>query len=224
MSEKKVVAVIAEGPSDEAALGTILKEYFSSSEVQFVVVHGDITTKEYTSVDNILIKVNELIELIKQRYGYKTTDFLKIIHIADMDGAFCKDAIIEADVENIQYFVDHIETKNASYLKRKHKQKAEILFKLYSTGNINGVSYRIYFNACNLEHVLFNELKDFTDIEKQDMADDFAEQYEGKVEEFITFISKEDIAVSGSFKQTWKYIEKRHHSLERHSNMHLIFK
>ena len=38
MTEKKVVIFIVEGPSDEAALGTIMKEYFASNEVQFVVV------------------------------------------------------------------------------------------------------------------------------------------------------------------------------------------
>ena len=52
MNEKKVIAVIVEGPSDEAALGSILKEYFSSAEIQFVVVHGDITTKDYTSTES----------------------------------------------------------------------------------------------------------------------------------------------------------------------------
>ena len=43
MNEKKVVTVIVEGPSDENAIGGILKEFFSSEEVQFAVVHGDIT-------------------------------------------------------------------------------------------------------------------------------------------------------------------------------------
>ena len=38
MSEKKVVAVIVEGTSDENAIGGILKEFFSSEEVQFAVV------------------------------------------------------------------------------------------------------------------------------------------------------------------------------------------
>lgn len=129
MNEKKVIAVIVEGPSDEAALGSILKEYFSSEEIQFVVVHGDITTKDY----------------------------------------------------------------------------------------------RIYFNSCNLEHVLFDELKDFTDEEKADMADDFAEKYEGKVEDFVEFISQEDLIAPGTFKQTWRFIEKEKHSLERFTNMHLMF-
>ena len=224
VNEKKVIAVIVEGLSDEAALGSILKEYFSSVEIQFVVVHGDITTKDYTSTDNILSKINNLIESVKQKYGYKREDFLKIIHIVDMDGAFCDDAIVEKDVEGVRYYLDRIETKYPDYLIRKHTQKAEILSKLYSSEKINGVSYRIYFNSCNLEHVLFNELKDFTDDEKADMADDFAEKYEGKVEDFIEFISQDDLIAPGTFKQTWQFIEKEKHSLERFTNMHLIFK
>ena len=56
------------------------------------------------------------------------------------------------------------------------------------------------------------------------MADDFAEEYEGKVEDFIEFISQEDLIAPGTFKQTWRFIEKEKHSLERFTNMHLIFK
>ena len=207
VNEKKVIAVIVEGPSDEAALGSILKEYFSSEEIQFVVVHGDITTKDYTSADNILSKINNLIESVKQKYGYRIEDFLKIIHIVDMDGAFCNDVIVKKDIEGVRYYLDHIETKYPD-----------------SSGKINGVSYRIYFNSCNLEHVLFDELKDFTDEEKADMADDFAEKYEGKVEDFVEFISQEDLIAPGTFKQTWRFIEKEKHSLERFTNMHLMFK
>lgn len=141
-----------------------------------------------------------------------------------MDGAFCNNAIVKKDIEGVRYYLDRIETKYPDYLIKKHTQKAEILSKLYSSGRINGVSYRIYFNSCNLEHVLFNELKDFTDDEKADMADDFAEEYEGKVENFIKFISQDDLIAPGTFKQTWKFIKKEKHSLGRFTNMHLIFK
>lgn len=75
MREKKVVAVIMEGPSDEAALGSVLKEHYSSSEVQSVVVHGDITTEDYSSTDNIISKISDLINGVKSRYGYKPEDF-----------------------------------------------------------------------------------------------------------------------------------------------------
>ena len=56
MSEKKVVAVIVEGPSDENAIGGILKEFFSSKEVQFAVVHGDITSDYDTTVEKVVSK------------------------------------------------------------------------------------------------------------------------------------------------------------------------
>ena len=47
------------------------------------------------------------------------------------------------------------------------------------------LKHRIYFNSCNLEHVLYDELKDFTDDEKERLSDDFAERYEGEVEAFL---------------------------------------
>lgn len=100
--------------------------------------------------------------------------------------------------------------------------KSEIMFKLYTTGKIRNIQYRLYFNSCNLEHVLYNELKDFSDDEKEILSDEFAEEYEGKILEFIEFISDKSFAVDGTYRETWKYIEKDMNSLQRHSNMHLF--
>lgn len=224
MSEKKVIAFIVEGASDEAALGTIMKEYFSSNEVRFVVVHGDITLKDYVSRDNILKKINELIESVRSKYRYKQDDFIKIIHITDTDGVYIPTIDVrEADVEEVQYYEDHIEAKNPKTIIDRNIRKGDILYKLRKTGKVNGIPYRIYFNSCNLEHVLYGELKDYSDEEKQILSDDFADKYEGKADEFIEFISDLTIAVPGAYQKTWNYIEKEKNSLNRHSNMHLIF-
>lgn len=224
MSEKKVVVFIVEGPSDEAALGTIMKEYFSSNEVQFIVVHGDITLKDYVSGDDILKKINEQIEGVKSRYRYSQDDFIKIIHIVDMDGVYIPDTdIIEADVDEIQYYEDHIDSKRASIIVERNKRKGDILYKLRKTGKVNGIPYRIYFNSCNLEHVLYGELKDYSDEEKQILSDDFADRYDGKVDEFIEFILTSNIAVQGTYQKTWDFIEKDKNSLNRYTNMHLLF-
>ena len=69
----------------------------------------------------------------------------------------------------------------------------------------------------------YNELKAFTDEEKQILSDDFAERYDGKADEFIDFISDPAVAAPGTYQKTWDYIEKDKNSLNRHSNMHLIF-
>lgn len=224
MSEKKVVAFIVEGPSDEAAIGSVMKEFFSGSEVQFVVVHGDITLEDYATNDNILKKMNEQIERIKSRYRYVNNDFLKIIHIADTDGIYISGADIrEEDVGEIRYCSDHIGAKNVRKVMERNERKGDILYKLRKTGKINGIPCRIYFNSCNLEHVLYGELKDYSDEEKQMLSDDFADRYDGKANEFIDFISAPEIAVSGTYQKTWDYIEKDTNSLNRHTNMHLIF-
>lgn len=224
MREKKVIAFIVEGPSDEAALGSVMKEYFSSHEVQFVVVHGDITMKDYATNESILKKINEQIEGVKRKYRFEHNDFIKIIHIVDTYGVYIPGTDIKfADVEEIQYFEDHIKTKNVNAIIERNKRKGDILRKLRKTGKINGIPYRVYFNSCNLEHVLYSELRDYSDEEKQILSDNFADRYDGKVEEFIEFISAPDIAVSDTYQSTWDYIEKDKNSLNRHSNMHLIF-
>ena len=223
MSEKKVIAVIVEGPSDENAIGGILKEYFSSEEVQFAVVHGDITSNELTTASNVVNKINKLIDGVRTKYGYRWGDFKKIIHITDTDGVFTKGCVIEADVEKIQYYEDHMEGSNVKSIECRNKHKSDVLLKLYSTGNVRKIDYHIFFNSCNLEHVLYNKLENFSDEDKEKMADSFAERYDGNVNDFISFISDKKVAVPGKYKDTWRFIEKDKHSLERHSNMHLIF-
>ena len=37
MNEKKVILFIVEGPSDRAALGTIMEEYFNSEDIKFLI-------------------------------------------------------------------------------------------------------------------------------------------------------------------------------------------
>lgn len=223
MNEKKVMAVIVEGPSDEIAIGGILKEYFSSEEVQFAVVHGDITSSYDTTMDNVVSKVGELIKGIKSRYGYRWNDFINIIHIADTDGTFSKDCLVETEINSIKYYEDHIECNDVNELEKRNIHKSEIMYKLYTTGKIRNIRYRLYFNSCNIEHVLYNELKDFSDEEKEILSDEFAEKYEGNIDEFIEYISDDSVAVQGNYKETWKYIQKDNNSLKRNSNMHLIF-
>lgn len=224
MGEKKIMMFIVEGMSDMAALGTIMKEYFSGREVQFVIVHGDITTKDFTSSENVVKKVNTLVEGLKQRYRYNTEDFLKIIQLTDMDGVFVPDhAVWQEDTTSVRYFPDHMETGCVEAVLDRNHKKAEVLRRLRKTGKINGIPYRIYFNSCNLEHVLYGELRDYTDEEKEACSDDFAEQYEGRSEEFVKLVSAPEVAVPGTYQKTWDYIEKGGNSLNRHSNMHLLF-
>lgn len=224
MPEKRAVIVIVEGASDMAAIGPMLKEYFTSADTRFVITRGDITSRDGVTPTNVIAKLKAEIDKVRNIYGYQwKRDLVRIIHIADTDGTFTKDCVVEADVKSIQYYEDHMESSNAAATNQRNKNKSDVMYKLYSTNKINNIDYRLYFNSYNLEHVLYNALKDFSDDEKQEMSDDFADKYKGHLPEFISFISGPDIAVPGTYKETWKFIEKDVHSLQRHSNMHLIF-
>lgn len=218
MTEKSAVIVV-EGYSDMVSIGTILKEYFSSTETQFVITRGDITSRDGVTPANVITKLKTEVDTVRTKYGYQWKDLIRIIHIADTDGTFTKDCVMKADVKSIQYYEDHMESANVEVTHQRNANKAEVMFKLSSINKINSTDYRLYINSCNLEHVLHNALKDFSADEKEEMSDAFAEN----LPEFISFISDPDIAVSGTYRETWKFIAKDKHSLQRHTNMHLIF-
>lgn len=242
MAEKKVILVVVEGQSDKAAFGTIFEEYFENDQVQFHVVKGDITTQDYIETDQIVKKINDILVMLQRRYGYSfdmdstdsedagTSDYLRIIHITDTDGVFVPETLVRESEEckedkKVLYFADHIESYSQQSTVERNKRKSQVLIKLSKVNRIHGIPYKIYYNSCNLEHVLFDILDQLTGEEKMELADAFAEKYEGNVDEFIRFISNPDIAVPGSYQQTWKYIYRSNtaNSLQRHTNMHLIF-
>ena len=51
---KKVIFVIVEGPTDKDALSSVLKQIFSSAEVHFHVIYGDITTEDVGTSKSVL--------------------------------------------------------------------------------------------------------------------------------------------------------------------------
>lgn len=230
--EKKVIVFIVEGASDKAALGTIIQEYFSSEKLEFVVIGGDITTDFSVSVENIVSKLNNLVQQTMEKYGYDPDDIIEIIHLADTDGAFVNSTFVKENklATEILYFEDRMETDNVKSTISRNDRKKAALEKLFLTGHIcdslkaGGIKYRIYYNSCNLEHVLYGELKSYTDAEKIELADEFAEKYEDDINGFINFITNPEFAVLDSFKKTWMYIEKDNNSLKRHTNLGLIFR
>lgn len=57
MARRKVVFVIVEGPSDETALGITLNQVFDKESVYVHIMHGDITTRNGVTSQNIVSKI-----------------------------------------------------------------------------------------------------------------------------------------------------------------------
>lgn len=67
---KKVIFVIVEGPTEEDALSSVLKQIFSSAEVHFHVIHGDITTEDAITANNAKSYVAKRIAAEMKKYAY----------------------------------------------------------------------------------------------------------------------------------------------------------
>lgn len=54
MKPKKILFIIVEGPSDDAALGVLFNRIFDKNTVYVHIVHADITTESGTTPVNII--------------------------------------------------------------------------------------------------------------------------------------------------------------------------
>lgn len=222
---KKVIFVIVEGPTDEDALSSILKAIFSSAEVHFHVIHGDITTEDAISGSNAKSHVAKRVAAEMEKYAYKVSDILQIVHLIDTDGAFIPDELVkERKEKGVQYFKDHIETGEVKYIQNRNQKKSSVVASLCATGKLKaGIPYSIYYFSRNMEHVLHNVATELTDDQKVELADAFADRYEKKPMDFINFMESAEVAVAGTYTQTWTFIKKGTNSLNRYSNLRILF-
>ena len=222
---KKVIFVIVEGLTDQDALGPIFKTIFSSSEVHFHIIRGDITTEDGISGSNAKSYVAKRISVEMKRYAYRDSDIVQIVHLIDTDGAFIPPEEVKQRTEKgTVYYLDHIETSSVDYIIRRNQQKSAVVSSLCSTGKMKGrIPYSIYYFSRNMEHALHNVSSDLTDDQKEELADKFADKYENHPEAFLSFIKSAEIAVPGTYTQTWDYIRSDVNSLQRHSNLQILF-
>lgn len=157
--------------------------------------------------------------------GYKESDILQIVHLIDTDGAFIPDNLVKARTEKgIQYFEDHIETGEVKYIQGRNQKKSSVVASLCSTGKMKSkIPYSIYYFSRNMEHVLHNVATELTDDQKIELADAFADRYEENPMDFVAFIESEEVAVPGGYTQTWTFIREGTNSLNRHSNLRILF-
>lgn len=220
MTRKKIVFVIVEGPSDETALGAILQNIYDSNQVHIEVIRGDITTERDVMPHNILSKIgNKVKEYINNNRYIKKSDFKEIIHLVDMDGAYIPDENIIEDtsVTETVYSLTNITTSNKSNIIKRNRQKSANINKICAIPEVWDIPYRVFYMACNLDHVLHNKINS-SNAEKRFDSRKFAEQYKNNVREFLSFISDSDFSVKMPYKESWQFIKQELHSLERHTN------
>lgn len=225
MARKKVVFIIVEGETDREALELLLEKIYNTDLIYVHVMRGDITSKKDISPSTIIKKIVEQVKHYAQHNGLNRKDFKEIIHIIDTDGAFVPDDKVFEDRSLIKtmYFPDRILAKNRNNIVMRNKRKSANLNVISVKDKIwIDVTYRVYYMSCNLDHVLYNKLNLEPD-EKEKNANNFAENYKDNTIEFIQFISNSDFSIMDDYTESWKYIKKEQHSLERHTNLGICF-
>jgi hypothetical protein len=220
---RKLILFLVEGITEEISFGLIFSEIFEDKEIEFQIARGDITTRNGVNSRNVIRKINEEIKSFMDREHYKKSDIIEIIHLLDTDGAYISEDLIKNhDKDKNYYYSDKLCTSHSKNTKKRNDKKSGIMDRLSSHSKINGIPYNAYYLSCNLEHVLHNDAN-IDDTLKVEKAEEFSERYYEKEFEFLDFIRTESFAVEGSYKESWEFIKQGSNSLNRYSNLHLVF-
>jgi len=225
---KKIVLILNEGITDENALAPALKNIEKKFNIRFKMMEGDPLTdfkNEHKSSKEI---VGSFVSQFKKRNYLKDSDILLIAQLTDTDGAFISEdrVVIDSHIKNDdrkKYELNVIKVKD------EKKQKEIITRNNIKRKHLNTLStlnvmmkrpYQIFYFSRELEHVLHNVVS-IPNKEKSKKADEFSKQYTS-FESLKNFFNDDNIATSGDYKQTWNYIKRNNHSLERNTNFHLL--
>lgn len=224
MSKKKILLILVEGASDQTALEGPLKQFFNMNKVKTYILHGDITTREKTTPQNIVRRIEEEIQQFCQRNFLNKTDICRLIQVVDMDGAYIPDDFIveKEELQKVQYTEEAIFARSRDDIIQRNQQKRSNLERLQQCNQISRIPYRVYYMSCNLDHALYGKLN-LDDQEKENQSYEFGEYYENHLDEFMRFIGESDFSVHEGYKESWAFIRQNLNSLKRHTNLGLCF-
>ena len=224
-SSKKIILFIVEGLADKTALEKIFKSiYRSNKTIDFKFTDGDISSNDSVTINNACDKVYSYVyDYLKDR-KLKKSDIWKIIQVFDTDGTFIPDTAIGIGVSNnFVYTPTQILCKDIERVKERNAKKCKIMNYLIAQTTIKEIPFECYFMSCNLDHALYN-VQNLPDDKKIEYADNFYEHFLNNERLFIKFLDTD--VVNGTpkdYRDSWKYIQKDLHSLERHTNLNIFF-
>ena len=226
MARRKIVLVIVEGPSDADSLELYFSKFFDSNTVHMKIMYGDITSKRGINQSNIKARLGNEIKIYAENNHFKAKDVQQIIHLVDMDGAFVNDSAIIEDTTKDKYIYtsENIIAPNRQEAIERNERKRENLNILSSRTAVmwNSIPYKIYYMSCNLDHVLHDK-PNATDEEKKVNSLTFNDKYYNDIDAFVRFIRESTFSQCTDYKDSWDYIKRNNHSLERNSNLGLCF-
>ena len=171
-----------------------------------------------------------------------------IIHIVDTDGAFVSDEMVKlvTNIEKEKFHLDKckpyikkgrfyseegifcVDVKKVDNIKKRNEHKSKILKFLSSLEKIKiktkDIPYSVYYFSCNLDHFLLNSAN-LDDKEKCEQAEGLSDDHANNPEGLVNLILQDPDSVYGiDYKESWEYIQQGNNSLQRLTNINLLFK
>jgi hypothetical protein len=218
---KQIILIIVEGVSDKNALEGIFKVVLQKeNSIEFVVYDGDIL-QSLDPVKKIIQKCKETMSY----NGFFAFDIRNIVQISDLDGCYIDELnIVKMETGCIKYNESTIACKDVSKIIARNNNKRTSI-ELLRTMNVITVDkipipFKLFYNSCNLEHVLYNE-KNVKKCLKVTKAMSFALEYDSRESAFISFIRSHAL-----FKEEvdlWEHVKIDNNSLHKSSTMYFLF-
>ena len=250
--KRKIVLFLVEGKSDREALQLAIPELYDrvdeEIEVFFPIIRledeergGDITStyyydrqgkKQWIHPKNIEDAIYMLfLADFFDKEKIMPKDISEIVQIVDTDGAFIPEEGVQAfsttsEKGTIEYSDKCIKCTTPGNIIKRNRQKSENLRFLSTKTSIKvkqkSVPFSIYYFSCNLDHFL-NHTANLEYQSKRSLADAYARNYIGNVEEFVNDICQDpDATQNMTYKESWDYIKEDYNSLRRHTNLNLL--
>lgn len=127
---KKIILVLVEGPTDEDALAVVFEKILEEQQIEFDVLHTDITAKEEMTSKYIVKEIKKKADAYLERNPFiEKKDILKVVQLIDTDGAFVDSSqIMQSENGKTEYSDTCIWAKNRDRLIKRNISKRQIVY------------------------------------------------------------------------------------------------
>lgn len=242
-----IVLMLLEGESDERllvpAFSALIRQRNARTRTESELMRCDVTTiKKFTegtrlfdlppgsdSRQVVRKAVNTHISHAREEGRYKRRDVSRIVQVIDLDGAFspAENVMEQPNLSHVAYDEQCIYTPNAAKQIDTMRVKREGVRSLHSLNDIDGIPYRLFYVARNLEHAFSGIIGNVSQRDKARQAAILARRYADNPDEFAQTLKALYVLHHGNeqmeWNETWtRVFQDPMLSLARGSNLMLL--
>ena len=189
--------------------------------------NGDITSRAGVDKGNIVKKLYEWAIKPNMPTGFTIRDAIRIVQIADLDGAYVPDErVIQSPVacDKPTYHEDCIIAPNEGSLRQRNARKKENLDFLAGQDTVfyggKDIDYSIYYFSCNMDHFVHGNAN-YSRAHKNQGINIFMGT-EG-LDHFNQMVLCDSAAlIDRGYRASWEYVRRENRSLEKGTNLGIL--